>query len=198
MFSEALNGYHLSEVHTGINVTALVTCVVFHSEAEISGVPGKPSLENRLHEVTLQSFENDKQGENEEGYDYDDDDDEEDDEWDWNDSGGRDFTKRYTAMRTGNNPQVSYSFLKAYGRPHIITMPKNPIVDDKHGVSSNLFRLNYCMLHYLHVLCFLPHQANRQSSNNKSIKMSTPSDKVLRKYENKINLGKLFINFTYK
>jgi len=26
--------------------------------------------------------------------------------------------------------------------------------------------------------------------------MSTPSDKVLRKYENKINLGKLFINLT--
>ncbi|XDV27217.1 hypothetical protein PO909_030787 [Leuciscus waleckii] len=106
------------------------------SEAEISRVPDKPSLENRLHEVTLQSFENDTQGENEEDYDYDDD--EEDDEWDWNDSGGRDFTKRYTAMRTGNNPQ-----------------------------------------------------ANRQNSNNKSIKMSTPSDKVLRKYENKINLDKL-------
>lgn len=90
--------------------------MVFHSEVETSRVPDKPSLENRLHEVTLQSFENDTQGENEEDYDYDDDDDEEDDEWDWNDSGGRDFTKRYTAMRTGNNSQVNYSFLKDYGR----------------------------------------------------------------------------------
>ncbi|KAK7159088.1 hypothetical protein R3I94_005429 [Phoxinus phoxinus] len=107
------------------------------SESGISRLPDKPSLENRLDEVTLQSFENDTQGDNEEDYDYDDDD-EEDDEWDWNDSGGRDFTKRYTAMRTGSNPQ-----------------------------------------------------ANRQSSNNKSTKMSTPSDKVLRKYENKINLDKL-------
>ncbi|XP_056599615.1 serine/threonine-protein kinase RIO1 [Triplophysa dalaica] len=34
-------------------------------------------------------------------------------------------------------------------------------------------------------------QANRQSSNNQSSKMSTPSDKVLRKYDNKINLDKL-------
>uniref|UniRef100_A0A8C1SBN2 Serine/threonine-protein kinase RIO1 n=1 Tax=Cyprinus carpio TaxID=7962 RepID=A0A8C1SBN2_CYPCA len=39
------------------------------------------------------------------------------------------------------------------------------------------------------VVVFL-HQANRQNSN-KSLKMSTPSDKVLRKFENKINLGKL-------
>ncbi|XP_067218982.1 serine/threonine-protein kinase RIO1 [Chanodichthys erythropterus] len=106
------------------------------SESDVTQVPDKPSLEKRLNEVTLQSFENDKQGENEEDYDYDDD--EEDDEWDWSDSGGRDFTKRYTAGRTGSNPQ-----------------------------------------------------ANRQSSNNKYIKMSTPSDKVLRKYENKINLDKL-------
>ncbi|KAI7809362.1 serine/threonine-protein kinase RIO1 [Triplophysa rosa] len=34
-------------------------------------------------------------------------------------------------------------------------------------------------------------QANRQCSNNQSSKMSTPSDKVLRKYDNKINLDKL-------
>ncbi|XP_050993210.1 serine/threonine-protein kinase RIO1 isoform X2 [Labeo rohita] len=107
------------------------------SEPEISAVPDKPSLENRLHEVTLQSFEDDKQGQNEEDYD-DYEDEEEDDEWDWNESGGGDFTKRYTAMRAGSNPQ-----------------------------------------------------ANRQNSNNKSLKMSTPSDKVLRKYENKINLDKL-------
>ncbi|XP_051556722.1 serine/threonine-protein kinase RIO1 isoform X2 [Myxocyprinus asiaticus] len=103
------------------------------NESEISHIPDKPSLENRLNEVTLHS---DKQDKNEEDYD-DDDDDEEDDEWDWNESGG-DFTKRYTAMRTGNTQQ-----------------------------------------------------ANRQSSHNKSLKMSTPSDKVLRKFENKINLDKL-------
>ncbi|KAL0200571.1 hypothetical protein M9458_003758, partial [Cirrhinus mrigala] len=69
-----------------------------------SPVPDKPSLENQLHEVTLQSFENDNQGKNEEDYD-DYEDEEEDDEWDWNESGGGDFTKRYTAMRAGNNPQ---------------------------------------------------------------------------------------------
>ncbi|XP_051990716.1 serine/threonine-protein kinase RIO1-like [Xyrauchen texanus] len=103
------------------------------SESEISHVPDKPSLENRLNEVTLHA---DKQDENEEDYDYEEDDDEEDD-WDLYESGG-DFTKRYTAMRTGNTQQ-----------------------------------------------------ANRQSSHNKSLKMSTPSDKVLRKFENKINLDKL-------
>ncbi|XP_016380526.1 serine/threonine-protein kinase RIO1 [Sinocyclocheilus rhinocerous] len=103
------------------------------SEAEINRVPDKPSLENRLHEVTLQTFENEEDYDDEE----DEEDEEEDDEWDWNESGG-DFTKRYTATRTGNNPQ-----------------------------------------------------ANRQNSNNKSSKMSTPSDKVLRKFENKINLDRL-------
>uniref|UniRef100_A0A2K5CSL9 Serine/threonine-protein kinase RIO1 n=1 Tax=Aotus nancymaae TaxID=37293 RepID=A0A2K5CSL9_AOTNA len=34
-------------------------------------------------------------------------------------------------------------------------------------------------------------QANRQTSNSSSAKMSTPADKVLRKFENKINLDKL-------
>jgi len=34
-------------------------------------------------------------------------------------------------------------------------------------------------------------QANRQTSNCNSAKMSTPADKVLRKFENKINLDKL-------
>ncbi|KAM9233589.1 serine/threonine-protein kinase RIO1 [Dugong dugon] len=34
-------------------------------------------------------------------------------------------------------------------------------------------------------------QANRQTSNYSSAKMSTPADKVLRKFENKINLDKL-------
>lgn len=38
-------------------------------------------------------------------------------------------------------------------------------------------------------------QANRQPSNCNSAKMSTPADKVLRKFENKINLDK--INVTY-
>ncbi|XP_026063064.1 serine/threonine-protein kinase RIO1-like [Carassius auratus] len=60
------------------------------------------SLENQLHKVTLQTFKNYKQGENE---DYDDDGDD-DDEWDWNESGGGDFTKCYTALRAGNNPQA--------------------------------------------------------------------------------------------
>lgn len=68
----------------------------------------------------------------------------------------------------------------------------NPMVDNKPGVSRNLFRLNDCMFSYAACSVFF-HQANRQSSNNKYIKMSTPSDKVLRKYENKINLGKLLI-----
>lgn len=78
--------------------------MVFHSE-NVTQVPDKPSLEKRLNEVTLESIENDRQGENEEEEDYDYDD-EEDDDWDWSDSGGRDFTKRYTAGRTGSNPQV--------------------------------------------------------------------------------------------
>ncbi|XP_041927836.1 serine/threonine-protein kinase RIO1 isoform X2 [Alosa alosa] len=70
--------------------------------------------------------------------DYEDEDEEDEDEWDLDDSGGRDFTKRYTALRTGHN-----------------------------------------------------HQANRQNPSSKSMKMSTPSDKVLRKFEHKINLDKL-------
>lgn len=107
------------------------------SKPEISHVPDKLSPENQLHEVTLQTFEKDKQGEIEEDYDDEEDDDDDDDEWDWYESERGDFTKRYTAMRAGNNPQ-----------------------------------------------------ANRQSSNKKSL-MSTPSDKVLRKYENRINLDKL-------
>uniref|UniRef100_A0A8C2DMF8 Serine/threonine-protein kinase RIO1 n=1 Tax=Cyprinus carpio TaxID=7962 RepID=A0A8C2DMF8_CYPCA len=109
--------------------------VVFHSEAEISQVPDKPSLENRLHEVTLQTCENE---EDYDDYDYDYEDEDEDDEWDWNEAGGGDFTKQR----------------------------------------------ELCV-----VVVFL-HQANRQNSN-KSLKMSTPSDKVLRKFENKINLDRL-------
>nr|XP_055120692.1 serine/threonine-protein kinase RIO1 isoform X1 [Symphalangus syndactylus] len=36
-------------------------------------------------------------------------------------------------------------------------------------------------------------QANRQTSDSSSAKMSTPADKVLRKFENKINLDKLIV-----
>ncbi|XP_010893667.1 serine/threonine-protein kinase RIO1 isoform X1 [Esox lucius] len=35
------------------------------------------------------------------------------------------------------------------------------------------------------------HQANKQNPSNKSLKLSTPSDKALRKFEHKINLDKL-------
>lgn len=106
-------------------------------DAEETGIESeiKPSPETHISEVTI-----DKKDENEDDYEDDDEeyDDDDDDDWDWNESGGGgDFTKRYTAMKTGNNQQ-----------------------------------------------------ANRQSSNAKSLKMSTPSDKVLRKFENKINLDK--------
>ncbi|XP_012683356.1 serine/threonine-protein kinase RIO1 [Clupea harengus] len=67
----------------------------------------------------------------------DEEDEDDDDDWDYDEFGGGDFTKRYTALRIGNN-----------------------------------------------------HQANRQNPSNKSMKMSTPSDKVLRKFEHKINLDK--------
>uniref|UniRef100_A0A8C9VTQ4 Serine/threonine-protein kinase RIO1 n=1 Tax=Scleropages formosus TaxID=113540 RepID=A0A8C9VTQ4_SCLFO len=67
----------------------------------------------------------------------DDEDVDEDDEWDWNESGG-DFTKRYTAVRSGTSQQ-----------------------------------------------------SNRQNPSGKSLKMSTPTDKALRKFEHKINLDKL-------
>lgn len=49
------------------------------------------------------------QNDNEE--EADDDDDDEDDEWDWKGSAGGDFTKRYTAMRMGNNQQVFLLFI---------------------------------------------------------------------------------------
>ncbi|XP_006634464.2 serine/threonine-protein kinase RIO1 [Lepisosteus oculatus] len=39
--------------------------------------------------------------------------------------------------------------------------------------------------------CMNNQQANRQIPSNKSLKMSTPTDKALRKYEHKINLDKL-------
>ncbi len=80
--------------------------MVFHSKPEISPVPDKLSPENQLHEVTLQTFEKDKQGEIEEDYDDEEEEDDDDDEWDWYESERGDFTKRYTAMRAGNNPQV--------------------------------------------------------------------------------------------
>ncbi|KAB5535475.1 hypothetical protein PHYPO_G00118060 [Pangasianodon hypophthalmus] len=111
------------------------------SDSEFSRVTEKrPSLEDKLSGVTLQplSVDSKKQNDyNEEEEEDDDDDDDDDDEWDWKDSAGGDFTKRYTAMRMGNNQQ-----------------------------------------------------ANRQNTQ-KSEKLSTPSDKVLRKFEHKINLDKL-------
>uniref|UniRef100_W5UHL8 Serine/threonine-protein kinase RIO1 n=1 Tax=Ictalurus punctatus TaxID=7998 RepID=W5UHL8_ICTPU len=110
------------------------------SDSEVSHVTEKrPSLEDKLDGVTLRplSVESKKQNDNEEEADDDDEDDDEDDEWDWKGSAGGDFTKRYTAMRMGNNQQ-----------------------------------------------------ANRQRAQ-KSEKLSTPSDKVLRKFEHKINLDKL-------
>ncbi|MCI4390558.1 hypothetical protein PGIGA_G00123890 [Pangasianodon gigas] len=109
------------------------------SDSEFSRVTEKrPSLEDKLSGVTLQplSIESKKPNDYNEEEEEDDDDDD-DDEWDWKDSAGGDFTKRYTAMRMGNNQQ-----------------------------------------------------ANRQNTQ-KSEKLSTPSDKVLRKFEHKINLDKL-------
>ncbi|KAF7692814.1 serine/threonine-protein kinase RIO1 [Silurus meridionalis] len=94
-----------------------------------------PSLEDKLGGVTLQSPMLNDDNEEEED-DYEDDDEDDDEEWDWKGSGGE-LTKRYTAMRTGNNQQ-----------------------------------------------------ANRQNTQ-KSEKLSTPSDKVLRKFEHKINLERL-------
>ncbi|KAL0966865.1 hypothetical protein UPYG_G00301140 [Umbra pygmaea] len=83
-------------------------------------------LESQIHGTNLDT-----------PYDDDDDDEEEDeDDWDWAET--EDFTKRYTANRTGMN-----------------------------------------------------HQANKQTPSNKSLSMSTPTDKVLRKFEHKINLDKL-------
>ncbi|GAA6067366.1 serine/threonine-protein kinase RIO1, partial [Tachysurus ichikawai] len=90
------------------------------------------SLENNLSGVTLQAND-----ENKDDYEDYDDDDDDDDDWDWKNSPGGNFTKRYAAMRTGNNQQ-----------------------------------------------------ANRQNTQ-KSEKLSTPSDKVLMKFEHKINLDKL-------
>ncbi|XP_026797223.2 serine/threonine-protein kinase RIO1 [Pangasianodon hypophthalmus] len=110
------------------------------SDSEFSRVTEKrPSLEDKLSGVTLQplSVDSKKQNDYNEEEEEDDDDDDDDDEWDWKDSAGGDFTKRYTAMRMGNNQQ-----------------------------------------------------ANRQNTQ-KSEKLSTPSDKVLRKFEHKINLDKL-------
>lgn len=44
--------------------------------------------------------------ENKDDYEDYDDDDDDDDDWDWKNSPGGNFTKRYAAMRTGNNQQV--------------------------------------------------------------------------------------------
>ncbi|XP_060729967.1 serine/threonine-protein kinase RIO1 [Tachysurus vachellii] len=103
------------------------------SDTEFSCIKEKAqSLENILSGVTLQAND-----ENKDDYEEDDDDDDDDDDWDWKNSPAGNFTKRYTAMRTGNNQQ-----------------------------------------------------ANRQNTQ-KSEKLLTPSDKVLMKFEHKINLDKL-------
>ncbi|KAI1902217.1 hypothetical protein AGOR_G00042440 [Albula goreensis] len=87
-------------------------------QVELSGVHISPPTENRSEDDA-------------------DEEEDEDDDWDW-DGSEADLTKRYTALRTGNNVQ-----------------------------------------------------ANRQNPSNKSMKMSTPTDKALRKFEHKINLDKL-------
>ncbi|KAJ8272867.1 hypothetical protein GJAV_G00094360 [Gymnothorax javanicus] len=92
-----------------------------------------PALQVELSGVNLTARVDDQ---SEEELD-DDDEDEDDDEWDWSENRG-DFTKRYTALRTGLNQQ-----------------------------------------------------ANKQNPSCKSTKMSTPTDKALRKFEHKINLDKL-------
>uniref|UniRef100_W5L7D1 Serine/threonine-protein kinase RIO1 n=1 Tax=Astyanax mexicanus TaxID=7994 RepID=W5L7D1_ASTMX len=116
------------------------------SDSELSQSTDKPAtLETKLSGVNLQPspIKPLQQGGDiaaaddvDEDDDEDDEDDDDYDEWDWSGSSGGNITKRYTAVRTGSNPQ-----------------------------------------------------ANRQGS--KSDKMSTPSDKVLRKFEHKINLDKL-------
>ncbi|XP_030631372.1 serine/threonine-protein kinase RIO1 [Chanos chanos] len=107
------------------------------SESELCHIPDKKSaLEVQFSGVNLHVQPRSKNDDDEE--EDEDEDDDEDVDWDWNEAGGGNITKRYTAMRTGNNQQ-----------------------------------------------------ANRQNPKNKSLKMSTPSDKVLRKFEHKINLDKL-------
>lgn len=48
----------------------------------------------------------------EEEYDDEDDDDDDEDDWDLDEPGGGDFTKRYTAMKIGQNHQVAYQSVK--------------------------------------------------------------------------------------
>lgn len=87
---------------------------MFSSDSEFGrGTEKQPSLEDKLGSVTLQPLSIDSKKPNdhheeEEDYDdeEDDDDDDDDDEWDWKGSPGGDFTKRYAAMRMGNNQQV--------------------------------------------------------------------------------------------
>lgn len=77
---------------------------LFFSESEISDVHDKPTQENPNNKVT-----NDKKDEIEEDYEDEEEEEDDDDDWDWNESGGGDFTKRYSAMRTGYNQQVFIS-----------------------------------------------------------------------------------------
>ncbi|KAJ8383290.1 hypothetical protein AAFF_G00222260 [Aldrovandia affinis] len=107
------------------------------SEEESSCVPATaeaPALEVEFSGVNHNTQVEDKSEEDE-------DEEDDDDDWDLSETEG-DLTKRYTALRTGNNQQ-----------------------------------------------------ANRQHPSNKLMKMSTPPDKALRKYDHKINLDKL--NFAH-
>lgn len=80
---------------------------MFSSDSELSRVTGKrPSLEDKLRGVTLQLLSVDSKKPHDEEEDEEDDEDE--DEWDWKGSAGGDFTKRYAAMRMGNNQQVFF------------------------------------------------------------------------------------------
>ncbi|XP_036375041.1 serine/threonine-protein kinase RIO1 [Megalops cyprinoides] len=91
------------------------------------GMLDVPALATKFSGVHLKAPSEDKNEEEEE---------EDEDDWDWRETGGH-LTKRYTALKTGNNLQ-----------------------------------------------------ANRQHPSNKS-QISTPTDKALRKFENKIHLDKL-------
>ncbi|KAL6467598.1 hypothetical protein MHYP_G00232750 [Metynnis hypsauchen] len=76
------------------------------SDSELNHNTGQPpTVEHKHSGVNLQhlSLEPVQQDEDDEDEDEDDDN---DDEWDWTESAG-DFTKRYTAMRTGNSQQAN-------------------------------------------------------------------------------------------
>lgn len=82
---------------------------MFSSDSELSRVTEKrPSLEDKPSGVTLQLLSVDSKKPNDEEEDEEDEDEDDEDEWDWKGSAGGDFTKRYAAMRMGNNQQVFF------------------------------------------------------------------------------------------